>query len=351
MTQRRSRREDESLGGRAMDGGYGHGSHAVCQCGRAVFLARVITAAIALVCVLAAMTVAPKIRAQALEGTVSIVPGASTAGLKEGTFTVFIVLEGLEHHGTLAYDDNRDSTPDREVQSDGLAAFEFTIRFDPALLQPEAASLGPDLGRTGRQFQCLQPVQERGSFSFGCISIGLEPAGPQGTLTLAAVTFQPLSAGSSPLLLEAQLAGPLGSDQVPVRVYSGAVRVTGDGSSSQTAATSTNDSADVPPGRAASHDTPTAASSTWRSPAAGATAGPGATPAGGAARALAGDRDGADAVSGDFEAESGSPAAADGGGTDARWWGVVAGAVATAVGVLAVAGVAWRRHRMGGGLE
>jgi hypothetical protein len=308
-----------------------------------VLLGRVSTAAIALACVLAAMTVAPKAQAQALEGTVSIVPGASTVALKEGTFTVFVVLEDLEHHGILAYDDNRDSTPDREVQSDGLAAFEFTIRFDAALLEPVEAVPGPDLGRTGRQFQCLRPAQKRGSFSFGCISIGLEPAGTQGTLTLASVTFQPLSAGSSPLLLEAQLAGPLGSDQVPVRISSGAVRVTGNGSSSQTEDTSSDDSSDVPPGGAATDGAPAAASSTRRSPAAGATAGPGATPAG--------DRDGADAVSGDFEAESDSPAAADGGGIDARWWGVAAGAVATAVGVVAVAGAAWRRHRTGGKQE
>lgn len=325
MTKRRSRRGDDSLGRPAMGGGYADGTNAVCQCGRAVLLGRICSAAIALACVLVAMTVAPKAQAQAVEGTVSIVPGASTVGLKEGTFTVFVVLEDLEHHGILVYDDNRDSTPDREIQSDGLAAFEFTIRFDPALLEPEAASLGPDVGRTGRQFQCLQPDQKRGSFSFGCISIGLEPAGTQGTVTLAGVTFRTLAAGTSPLELEVVLAGPLGSDQVPVAVQSGAVRV----------------AAELPVGGSEDPPAPTPGDDPARP---GASLGDRATPA----------RDGGTAAVGDVtvdpsgrlipEAQSDTSAAGENDGPGAGVWLAVALGVAAIVAGAGLRGAFWWRH-------
>lgn len=226
MTKRQSRREDESLGRRAMGGGYGHGTHAVCQCGRAVLLGRVITAAIALACVLAAMTVAPKAQAQALEGTVSIVPIASTVGLNEGPFTVSVVVENLQHNGAVLYDDNRDGVADREVQSAGLGAFEFSIEYDQTIVTLAGVEEGPGLGGTGRTFQCLGPAEEAGRLRFACLSPQPEPPGPQGSLTLANVSFYPLSAGSSPLLLEAGLAGPLGDD-VPVTVMGGVVQVTG----------------------------------------------------------------------------------------------------------------------------
>lgn len=181
-------------------------------------------AALALPVMLTALS-APQTRAQT-EGTVRLAPAMSNVPLEEGAFTVFIVAEDLQHFGAIMYDDDRDTVPDRQEESNGLAAFEFTIEYDPALLALGDIERGPDLGRTGRSFQCLGPAQEPGRFSYGCLSPGPAPAGPQGTLTLATVELVPLSRGLSPLVLEAGLAGPLG-DSVTVDVSGGAVRVTG----------------------------------------------------------------------------------------------------------------------------
>jgi hypothetical protein len=153
--------------------------------------------------------------------------------VEQGPFTVFVVVEDLQHLGLVSYDDDRDTVPDRQVESNGLAAFEFTIEYNPAVLALAGVESGPSLGRSGRAFQCLGPAQQPGSLRYGCLSPGSEPEGLQGTLTLAAVEFTPLAPGLSPLLLEAELAGPLG-DGATVEVSGGAARVTGNPLASQT---------------------------------------------------------------------------------------------------------------------
>jgi hypothetical protein len=187
------------------------------------------------VLVMATMASSGQVSGQTLEGTVRIMPPISSAPLQEGPFEVYVVLENLRHYGTVSYDDNRDTVPDRSVESTGMAAFEFTLEFDQTVVAVEAVERGPDLERTGRSFQCLPPKEEPGKFSFGCLSVGSEPPGPQDSLTLATVTLRPLGRGSSPLLLEAGLAGPLGDD-VPVQAFGAVVRATGSLSPAGTAA-------------------------------------------------------------------------------------------------------------------
>jgi hypothetical protein len=165
--------------------------------------------------------------AQASEGTVRLIPAMTHVEAKTGPFTVFVAVEDLSHFGRLAYDDNRDTVADRFVESVGLAAFEFEIQYDQSLLEFQRFAAGPELGRTGRDFYCLPAAQELNKVKVACVSPGPEPPGPQGTLTLGSATFRPLQAGTSALLLDAGLTGPLGSDPVPVEVYGGVVRVTG----------------------------------------------------------------------------------------------------------------------------
>ena len=162
-----------------------------------------------------------------IEGTVWLTPPISMVPAETGPFTVFVVLEDLQHFGVLSYDDDRDTVPDRQVESVGLGAFEVTIQYDDTVLAFTAAGEGPDLGRSGRSFQCLPPALELDSVSFGCVSPGPEPSGPQGTMTLAALTFQPIGTGTSPLVLEAAVTGPLGADTVPIETRGGIVRVAG----------------------------------------------------------------------------------------------------------------------------
>src|SRR3989304_2978042 len=68
-----------------------------------------------------------------VEGTIRVMPAISSAVAGE-PFAVYIVLEDLEHYGKLLYDDNRDTIPDREVPSEGLAAFEFSIEYNEGVL-------------------------------------------------------------------------------------------------------------------------------------------------------------------------------------------------------------------------
>lgn len=162
-----------------------------------------------------------------VEGTVRIMPPISTAPIQNGAFDVYIVLDNLQHFGAITYDDNQDGLPDRVVPSNGMGAFEFTLQFDPTIVAIDGAEVGPDLSRSGRNFQCLPARRdEPDKFTFGCLSLAEQPAGPQGSFTLATVTVRPLARGSSPLLLQAGLAGPLGDD-APVLDVGAVVRTTG----------------------------------------------------------------------------------------------------------------------------
>ena len=176
-----------------------------------------------------AMTVSvARTGAQAAEGTVLIAPAVVSVEAQQGPFAVSVAAEDLHHIGRVQFDDDRDTEPDREVESIGMGAFEFTIRYDPAVLALAEVRPAADLERAERAFQCLPPLEEKpGSVSFGCVSPGPEPAGPQGDIGLAEVAFEPLAAGATFLLLEAALTGPLGTDSIPVEVRPGAVRVTG----------------------------------------------------------------------------------------------------------------------------
>jgi hypothetical protein len=154
---------------------------------------------------------------------VRVSPPISSVPPQEGLFDVYVVLEDLQHHGVITYEN-----PARQEDSDGMAAFEFTFRFDPAVLTVESVERGPDLDRTGRVFQCLPPQSdEPGKFRYGCVSTGQSDVdGVQGTLTLATVTLRAISRGSSPLLVEAGLAGPLG-DAIPIETAGAVVRALG----------------------------------------------------------------------------------------------------------------------------
>jgi hypothetical protein len=143
-----------------------------------------------------------------------------------GPFTVYIVGQDLHHTGSICYDDNRDGTPERCVPSDGIAAFQVKVDYDPKILAVGIVQSGPELSRSGRSFQCLPADAKPGSIAFGCLSQGDTAAGVTGTLTLASLEFIPRADGLSPLALDAELAGPLG-DSVTVSVGGGAARVSG----------------------------------------------------------------------------------------------------------------------------
>ncbi len=111
--------------------------------------------------------------------------------------------------------------------ADRLGGFEFTLDYDPAVLQANTAVLGPFLGSTGRAAAPVGPTinPTSGRLSFGGFSFG-PTAGPSGTGTLATITFTPVSVTSnSPVtFLQGQTTDDQGSAQNPL-LLSGTVTV------------------------------------------------------------------------------------------------------------------------------
>lgn len=283
--------------------------------------------------------------AQPTEGTVRLVPSISSAPVKDGNFTTFIVMENLKHVAE---------------SSVGLAAFEFTIEYDETVVEVVSAEMGPALETTGRTFQCLPPNRdEPGVFRFGCVSIGVTPDGRQGSFTLAEVRLLPIGRGSSPLLLDAQIGGPLGEEAL-LDVNGGAVTVTGTAFTTPKAnveivtPTSTQAAADSPLGTdiPESEATTSAAGATTPSPAAtfiaGATLIAGDSTATTSGENENGVEDGEKTPLGldDPEAQSGDLSGPDAksSGNTLRWAFIVLGSL-TAVAALAVSAVLWRRRR------
>ena len=79
-----------------------------------------------------------------------------------------------------------------------LGAFEFHLGYDPQVLQPQSAILGPFLTTTGRTPVPLGPAIKGDEIRFAGASYG-EIAGPDGSGELATVTFRVVGPGSSPL--------------------------------------------------------------------------------------------------------------------------------------------------------
>ncbi len=178
----------------------------------------------AMVAVAAAAGTAAHVEAES-PATVRLDPPSSRVDWSDGPFQVRIDVNDLDHHGEVPYDDNRDTVPDRTVPSDGLAALEFLLVFDPAVLRVEDVQAGDFIRSAGRAVYCFTREPAPGQFAVGCASTGSAP-GPQGSGTLATVTLVPLADGSTFLGLLADLAGPLG-DPIDVTVEGGVVEVFG----------------------------------------------------------------------------------------------------------------------------
>lgn len=106
---------------------------------------------------------------------------------------------------------------------DNLGAYEFTMKFDPDVVEYVGVADQGWLGSTGRNQACFEPqgaagqsavenVNENGAFKFGCstnglISAGQGKQGPDGSGTLATVAFKAKAVGQSDLTFEGQTAG------------------------------------------------------------------------------------------------------------------------------------------------
>lgn len=179
---------------------------------------RVFQPGFVLLFIVAMLALRPQVNAQtAEEAEVYLETVGSTPSAAGAPLTLAVIVENLQHEGSIGYDDNRDTVPDRHEPSLGLGAFEFEITFNATMLRVDGAELGAVQQQSDRNFQCFHRRDRPGHFAFGCVSFGAEPPGPQGDLELAAISIIPIGSGSTALELEATLAGPL-ADDIAVRV-------------------------------------------------------------------------------------------------------------------------------------
>ena len=121
-----------------------------------------------------------------------------------------------------------------------LGAYEFELRFDPAVIRFVGVEDADFLGSTGRQVRCPGGTLEQSevggpidTLKFACATTNPTPPGPDGSGTLATITFAPRMAAHSPLTLIASssstgTADVWGEDMYPTS-NSGEVTVVGEG--------------------------------------------------------------------------------------------------------------------------
>lgn len=91
-----------------------------------------------------------------------------------------------------------------------LAAFQFSLSYDPSIIKYVGVTEGSFLGSTGREPQCTEPYVQPGqpeTLSFNCATLGPPvslkgTAGPDGSGMLAEITFAPVGGGTTPLDLK-----------------------------------------------------------------------------------------------------------------------------------------------------
>lgn len=109
-----------------------------------------------------------------------------------------------------------------------LAAFQFSLSYDPSIIKYVEVKGGDFLGSSGRQPQCLEPMVVKGqpeTLKFNCVTLGPPvslngTAGPDGSGVLAEVAFAPLHGGETSLeLTDAVLvAAEINEQGTPVQI-------------------------------------------------------------------------------------------------------------------------------------
>jgi hypothetical protein len=164
----------------------------------------------------------PVIHAEGSGTEVRLVPGATVVRAADGPFEVTVVVDGVDHH----FSDGGASS-----DSEGLGVFQFALHFNPDMIAVSRMQSGPFLSSTGRGVSCLSQLrsEDRSIFDFACVSTSPPANGPQGSGTLARLTLVPVGTGSSDLVLDGEMGGPLGStgDDIAFTAIGAGVTVTG----------------------------------------------------------------------------------------------------------------------------
>jgi hypothetical protein len=142
------------------------------------------------------------------------------------------------------------------------AAFQFLLRYDPAVVGQPGVDPGPFLGGTGRSVLCLPPVVDGfdgpGTMLFGCVSNGGEPL-PRGDGLLATVHLALEGPGTSTVSLERlQLGDPGGTSLCPCAAGPAATVTVTHAATTTPTPTSTSSATSTPTPRPTNTAVPTA---------------------------------------------------------------------------------------------
>jgi PKD repeat protein len=109
-----------------------------------------------------------------------------------------------------------------------LGSFQFTLAYNPSLVQVQAVSLAEFPSSTGRSFGPVGPTIDNtaGTASFGAMSLGSSPAGPNGIGRLAYVRLLPLAAGTSGLHLSGTQVSDIQSNPLSLVTQDGSLTIT-----------------------------------------------------------------------------------------------------------------------------
>jgi hypothetical protein len=106
-----------------------------------------------------------------------------------------------------------------------MSAFEFTMNWNPAILQLQQVDLGGFLLSTGRTFGGIVQSGGPGTLTYGAYTVGATPAGPSGSGVLAILTFMPLAPGNTVLDLQASTVSNTVGDSFTTLRTDGCVQV------------------------------------------------------------------------------------------------------------------------------
>jgi hypothetical protein len=116
-----------------------------------------------------------------------------------------------------------------------LGAYEFTLVFNPSIINYVSVSNGWFLGSTGRSVFCPTPIADGWILRFGCVTTGVGIPGASGSGQLAQVVFRAAAPGTTVLYLDKKdgvaLADPLGVT-INAAVVGGSVSVFAPGATS-----------------------------------------------------------------------------------------------------------------------
>lgn len=128
---------------------------------------------------------------------------------------------------------------DRQVLIDvsdvkNIGGFQFVLTVDSKVLKPVSVTKGEFLGSSGREVFCPEPTIDSASVLLKCVTLRDQPAGADGSGTLAIVTLKPEAAGASDLALtHVRLLEPDGTE-IAAKTVDGTLTVATGGGSSKT---------------------------------------------------------------------------------------------------------------------